>query len=94
MDTCKSEFWSAFPTGAVITMVPPVGGLSTASASTTAAGRLVLVVDPCVVGDGRVVQVAAWVKKGDRGTRPGPVCLSAQEVVDRGGSGDLGSAVG
>ena len=41
------------------------GGLATASASTTAAGGLVLVVDPCVVGDGRVVQVAAWVKKGD-----------------------------
>ena len=69
------------------------GGLATASASTAAAGRLVLVVDPCVVGDGRVVEVAAWVKKG--GDRvPGPVCLSVQEVVDRGGSCDLGSAVG
>ena len=60
-------------------------------ASTTAAGGLVLVVDPCVVGDGRVVQVAAWVKKGDETwTR----LLVRSEVVDRGGSGDLGSAVG
>ena len=66
------------------------GGLATASTA-AAAGRLVLVVDPCVVGDGRVVEVAAWVKKG---SVPGPVCLTAQEVVDRGGSGDLGSAVG
>ena len=73
-------------------MVPPVGGLATASTSTTAAG-LVLVVDPCVVGDGRVVEVAAWVKKGSV-TRARPVCLSAQEVVDRGGPGDLGTAVG
>ena len=71
------------------------GGLATASASVFHLRRrgLVLVVDPCVVGDGRVVQVAAWVKKGDE-RRAGPVCLSAQEVVDRGGSGDLGSAVG
>ena len=68
------------------------GGLSTASASTTAAGRLVLVVDPCVVGDGWVVER----RLGQEGRRdmPGPVCLSAQEVVDRGGPGDLGSAVG
>ena len=69
------------------------GGLAAAATSASAAGRLVLVVDPCVVSDGRVVEVSAWVKKGDVDA-PGPVCLAVEEVVDRGGPGDLGSAVG
>ena len=71
----------------------PGGRLSTAAAAAAAAWGLVLVVDPCVVSDGRVVEVAAWVKEGGVSV-PGPVCLSVQEVVDRGGSGDLGSSVG
>ena len=60
---------SAFPTGAVITMVPPVGDCPPPPPPPPPPGDSVLVVDPCVVGDGWVVQVAAWVKKG--GVRTG-----------------------
>ena len=65
-------------------MVPPVGDWPPPPPS--AAGRLV--VDPCVVGDGRVVEVAAWVKKGGDSVRT-RLLVHSGEVVDRGGPGDL-----
>ena len=49
------------------------------------------VVDPCVVGDGRLCRLPLGSRRAAR--HAGTVCLSAQ-AVNRGGSGDLGSAVG